>query len=446
MQKLRPRLAVKAAGPAKRRVFYGWYVVAAGFVANIAYAEQFSAPYGVFIQHIGASTGWSRTALAGVKTVGRLTEALLAPFIGPVIDRYGARWLMAAGGLVAGVALIVVAAVEELWQLYLLLGILAPLGGVCLGGFVVSVTIANWFIARRGRAIGLANMGMSFSATLLPLAASLLIELWGWRGAWIAMGVMTIVLAAPAAVIFRRRPEDLGLLPDGALNPAPTSAPHSTQRPRHSGETPIGDVVWTQREVLRSQAMWVLVLSWGFTQFAMAGTVLHMVPFFQDLGYPLVLAAAALSLRSGIALAGTLVWGFALERLPLRPAASLQFILTGLGVGMWLLPASEWSLLAGIIFFGMGASGSQVVAELIWASYYGRLSLGTARGIAYPIQTVFAAVGPLVVGLLYDVSGSYRSSFAIMVVGCLTSAALIQLARHPVHPRAPSSRAVKTPV
>jgi cyanate permease len=182
--------------------------------------------------------------------------------------------------------------------------------------------------------------------------------------------------------------------------------------------------------------MWILVLSWGFAQFAMAGSVLHMVPFFQDLGFPLVLAAGALSLRSSIALAGSLGWGFALERLPLKPAASCQFLLTGLGLAMWLLPPSEASLLAGIIFFGLGASGSQVVAEVIWASYYGRLSLGTARGVAYPISTMFAAVGPLAVGLLYDLSGSYQSSFSIMIAGCVASAILIQLAQRPVHRRA----------
>jgi MFS family permease len=168
----------------------------------------------------------------------------------------------------------------------------------------------------------------------------------------------------------------------------------------------------------------------------MASTTLHMVPFFQDLGYPLLLAAAALSLRSGVSLVGNLIWGYALERLPLRPFASFQFLLTGLSLGLWLLPPSGATLLAGIILFGLGASGSQVVAEVMWASFYGRLSLGTVRGVAYPIQTFFAAVGPFVVGLLYDLSGSYQSSFAIMLVGCLASAGLIQLARSPVRARA----------
>lgn len=427
-----------SAQPGRRRFFYGWYIVASGFLANVAYSEQFSASYAVFIQHVGTSMGWSRTSLAGVKTVGRLTEAVLAPVLGPLVDRYGARWLMAGGGLVAGMSLMAVAAVDELWQLYLLLGILAPMGGVCLGGFVASVAVANWFVAKRGRAIGLVQMGISFGTTALPLVASGLIELWGWRGAWFALGAANVLLALPAAVIVRRRPEDLGLYPDGATEPPPTRSV-GNQGGRLAAETS-ADVVWTRRQVLRSRFLWVLVLSWGFAQFAMASTSLHMVPFFQDLGYPLIVAAGALSLRSGVALVGNLIWGYALERLPLRPAASLQFVLTGLGLGMWVLTPSEPTLLAGILLFGLGASGSQVVAEIMWASAYGRFSLGTVRGVAYPIQTLFAAMGPLVVGLLYDLSGSYQSSFAIMLVGCMASAALIQLARQPLPPDQTSPR------
>jgi OFA family oxalate/formate antiporter-like MFS transporter len=420
--------------PAKRGIFYGWYIVAAGFFANVAYSEQFSASYAVFIQHLGDSMGWSRTSLAGVKTVGRLTEAVIAPILGPLIDRYGARWLMAIGGVVSGLALMLAATVDELWQLYLFLGFMAPMGGVCLGGFVASVTVANWFIAKRGRAVGLVQMGISLGTTVLPLVASGLIEVWGWRGAWVALGAVNIALALPAAIVVRRRPEDLGLQPDGADPSQPMGSVGEPRRGAPLRENLAPDVVWTRRQVLRSGALWVMVFSWGFAQFAMASTTLHMVPFFQDLGYPLLIAAGALSLRSAIALVGNLVWGYALERLPLKPFASFQFLLTGLGLGMWLLPPSPASLLAGILFFGMGASGSQVVAEVMWAGFYGRLSLGTVRGVAYPIQTVFAAVGPFVVGLLYDMSGSYQSSFAIMVVGCVASAGLIQLARRPIPP------------
>src|SRR5437773_5449620 len=142
--------------------FYGWYIVGAGFLANLAYSEQFAAAYGVFIYHLGTNMGWGRTLLAGVKTTGRLAEALAAPMIGVLVDRYGARWIMVGGGIASGFALMLAATVDEIWQLYIYIGLLAPLGGVCLGGFVTTVAVANWFVLRRGLAVAIATMGMSF--------------------------------------------------------------------------------------------------------------------------------------------------------------------------------------------------------------------------------------------------------------------------------------------
>jgi MFS family permease len=377
---------------------------------------------------MAADTGWNRTALAGVKSLGRISEAAVSPFLGPVVDRFGVRWMMVAGGVISGLAMIMVSTIDQLWQLYAYVGVVAPIGGVCLGGWIASVAVANWFVVKRGRAVGVANMGMSLGTTILPLLVSALIEAWGWRAAWVALGVAVVLLSMPAGVFVRRRPEDLGLLPDGRDPSKPWGEGPMPPRRQAAG---VEDAVWTRGEIIRSPLLWTMVFSWGFAQFAFASTNIHVVPFFQDLGYPLVVAAGALSLRSALSLVGNPLWGLALERVPLKSAASLAFVSTGLGLGAWLLPASPGTLLAGVILFGLGAGCSQVAGELIWASFYGRLSLGTVRGVSYPLQSLFASAGPLVVGLMYDFSGSYHSAFAMMMMGCLLSAGLVQLARPP---------------
>lgn len=425
-----------AALPA-RGIYYGWYIVAVGFLVNFAYSEQFSASYGVFIYHIEASTGWGRTILAGAKTLSRLVEGVLAPFVGPIVDRYGARWLMVGGGVLYGLSFMAVATVDQLWQLFLFYGVLMAVGSVAFGGFVVTVTVANWFVLKRARAIAFASMGMSVGTTLLPLLASALIDAWGWRVAWFVLGLFILVVTVPAALFIRRRPEDLGLQPDGIDSNTPATSDREVADQRRREALMAADVVWTRRDVIRSPLVWVLVLAFGFAQFAHASTTLHMVPFFLDLGYPLLLAAGALSLRSGITLVGNPVWGYILDRVPLKPTVSLQFLLVALGLGAWLLPPSTPTLLGGLILFGVGAAGSQIASEILWATFYGRQSLGTVRGIAYPLQTFFAAIGPFVVGLLYDLSGSYQSSFAIMVVGCLASAVVIQFVQPPKRRGAP---------
>ena len=425
-----------ADAPSKPRIFYGWYIVAACFLTNFAYTEQFSAAYGVFITHLAADMGWGRTALAGVKTMARLVEAVLAPAVGARIDRYGARWFMLGGGIVMAISFFLASALTELWQLYLYFGLIGAAGGVCLGGFVTTVTIANWFLVRRGRAVALATMGISVGTMVMPLVSSGTIDAVGWRATWFLYGFGVIALAAPAAILVRRRPEDLGMFPDGIAPDAERQTAQDPAMERRRAAALAADVVWTRSQVLRTTAFWTLVFSWGLAQFAMASTTLHMVPFFVDLGYPLLVGAAALSLRSAIGIPGNLLWGIWIERVPVKTAASIGFILTGAGLLCWMLPASGATLLAGIILFGIGASGGHVALELIWPDFFGRVSLGTVRGVAYPVSTFFAATGPLALGLIFDLSGSYRAGFGVMIVGCIAAAALIQLARRP---RAPSA-------
>src|SRR5688572_28455303 len=174
---------------------------------------------------MSADTGWSRTALAGVRTVTRIPEALGAMFVGPLVDRYGARWMMVGGGIFMAATLALLATIEEIWQLYLYMGILTPLGAVCLGGFVPTVAVANWFVRMRGRAIGILSMGGSLGTVLLPLLASPAIGTWGWRGAWVALAIVVLLLTLPAGILVRRRPEDLGLHPDGAQSAADVAPP-----------------------------------------------------------------------------------------------------------------------------------------------------------------------------------------------------------------------------
>lgn len=420
-----------APAPRKSGLFYGWYIVGSAFLANVAFSEQFSPSYGVFIYHMGQETGWGRTALAGVKTLARLPEAFLLPFLGPILDRYGARWLMLGGGIAYGLCLALVSTVTEIRQLYLYMGILVPIGGAFFGGVVPAVVVANWFVSRRGRALAIVAMGTSFGTMVTPLAVSAMIEAWNWRVAWIALGLISVLLVIPAVVFVRRRPEDVGLAPDG-LDPSDAArlAPPRGQR----AALLAADRTWSRREILRSRFLWVTAGAWGVLGFALASTHLHMIAFFQDLGHPLLFAAGAVSLRSAIALATNPLWGLTLDRTPPRMVASVLFVTTAAALAMWLLAPSAPALFAGLVLFGVTSGGTQVTAEVIWASHYGRLSLGAVRGIAFPIQTTVTSLGPLTLGLLYDFSGSYASSFALMAIACVLCAGLLHLVQPPKRP------------
>lgn len=415
------------------RFFYGWWIVLSGLLANFAYAEQFNSTYGVFVHHIGSEMGWSRTALAGVQTLSRFPEAAVASFLGPFIDRHGTRWIMGLGGLVMSASFFACATIDELWQLYLYKGIVMAVGAMCVGGFI-GVTVSNWFVARRGRAMGFISMGSSLATATMPLFGAFIIENWGWRAAWMVMGVIVLVLTLPAVILVRRRPEDVGLHPDG-LDPslAPTR-PVSQREARRRRELLAADVVWTRRQVLRTPLMWIMVFAWGLAGLSVTATNLHLIPFVLDLGYPLGIAAGAVSVRATAMLIGAPIWGFAVDRVPINAAASGQFACKAVSMLLFLLAPTPVGLVAALLLYGIGNAGSSVVQETIWANYYGRISLGMVRGIVYPLQTFLAAFGPLLMGVLYDTSGSYDSSWAILAAGFVVASLLILQSRPPKAP------------
>ena len=139
----------------KPRYFYGWNIVAASLLAHLAYAEHFSSMLGFFFKPLQNEFGWSRTALATIQTIARLVEALSAPIIGPLIDRYGPRVLMPIGAIIVGFAMLGVTQVNTIWQFYLLRGIVSAIGYTIMGTLVTDVAINNWFIRKRGRALAI---------------------------------------------------------------------------------------------------------------------------------------------------------------------------------------------------------------------------------------------------------------------------------------------------
>ena len=198
------------------RYFYGWNIIGASFLAHLAYAEQFSSTLGLFFRPLNQEFGWSRFQIALVQTIARSVEAAAAPLVGPLIDRYGARLLMPIGAIIAAAALLAVTQIDSLWQFYLVRGVVAAVGFTLMGFLVTGVSINNWFIRMRGRALAISNVGSSISNVILMPSAVFVIAAFGWRSMFGIFAIITIVVVLiPSAILMRRRPEDMGLLPDG---------------------------------------------------------------------------------------------------------------------------------------------------------------------------------------------------------------------------------------
>ncbi len=409
-------------------MFYGWWIVAAAVLSQYAYSIQFNANYGVYVYTMGAEMGWSRTALSAVQSLGRIPEGIFGIALGPFVDRHGARWIVAVGALAMGLSLIALASVEELWQLYLYRGIIMSAGGVCVGGFA-SVTVANWFRVKRGRALAIASSGASLGNATLPLITAFMIAAVGWRESWAIQGIAIMVLAIPAVITFRRRPEDLGLRPDG-MSADEISAMSERQRARER-ELASADVVWTRTQALRTSAFWYTAVAYGVISMALTATNLHLFPFLEDLGYPAILAAAGVSFRGGLAVLTAPAWGIAIEYLPMRLVQIMPFIMQGAAMLMFFLFPVPAGIFIGLFLYGLGSGGGGILRESVWAYQFGRISLGAIRTAAYPIEALMSAIGPLAMGLAFDLAGSYSEAWVILFFTFVVAIGLVQLARRP---------------
>src|SRR6185295_13423889 len=207
--------------------------------------------------------------------------------------------------------------------------------------------------------------------------------------------VTMILLVAPALLVIRRRPEDMGLYPDGASEP-PTTGGARAAGAKSGGEFPSAglDVIWTRTEAVRTSAFWLLVVTFGISSVGVTGLNLHVFPYITDIGHSPVVAATVMSVIASMQLASPLVWGLLVERMDARVVAMLRFVIQGIGLGLAISTGNIFCLYAGFFLYGIGLGGNMVLPDILWAHYFGRRSLGKIRGLGLLISQVLAAAGP----------------------------------------------------
>jgi MFS transporter, OFA family, oxalate/formate antiporter len=421
---------------AKNKFFYGWYIVGVGFLANVASAFSLASTMSVFLKPLTADLGVSRGVFSLLRSGEGLIAAFLAPVIGTLMDRYGGRWLMVLGAIIASLGYIVLSYVDNFSQFSLVRLSLITIGDSFMGYIVVNVAIAHWFSRQRGRALALTSMGIGFAKVVMPVLAASLIVWLGWRQTWLVFGVVTLVLVVgPALLIVRRSPEDMGLHPDGALAAAPKDeATHSAKTLSITQQATRDNIEWTRNEALHTQTFWLLVITFGISSIGVTGLNLHVFPYVNDLGHPPVVAATVMSVIASMQLASPIAWGILAERIDTRFAAMLRFVVQGIGLGLAIMTDNLFCLYAGFFLYGIGLGGNMVLPDILWANYFGRRSLGKVRGLGLLISQTVAALGPPFFGFLFDLTGAYDLSFVLFGAALITSAFLSLMLRPPVRP------------
>lgn len=418
------------------RIFYGWYIVGAAFLANISCAFFLSSTLSVFLKPVTADLGVSRGIFSLLRSGEHLLYALMAPWVGTKLDQYGPRGMMVTGAILSAVGFLLLGWVYSFWQFASVRMTLMAVGHALVCYFVVNVTVARWFVRMRGRALALSHLGHGVAKVAISAVVGWLLTFIAWRQVWTLFGVLVVVLAViPVAVFMRRSPEDMGLHPDGDAAREPMGHTGDEQgRTARTGDQPAPDIRWTRKEVRRTSTFWLIILAFGMVDIGITGLNLHVVSYVSDLGFGGFPAALTMTVIAGTQAASGLLWGFVGERVSVRKVISFLFLVEAAGLYV-AANAQELSIIyLGFFFYGLGLGGAQVLEEVMWANYFGRVSLGTVRGAALQIVLLCGVCGPPFFGFVYDYTGSYRISLFLFMTMLLISSALTLTIRRPRPP------------
>ncbi len=411
------------------RFYYGGWLVAAGFVAQFVSVGAQNYAIGAFMVPMIDELGWSRAEFILPRSVGQFVMALTGFFIGGHVDRHGARTAMLSGLTVLAGALYLLSWVNAWWQWVVLNGILLTVGAALIGNLVVNVTLAKWFVEKRGRAIAWSSMGVSFAGIAITPPVTWFIDAFGWRAGWQAMSVAAFLLTLPVALMMRRAPEDHGLFPDGKTQAQVAAGGGARAQADYDSSLSRG-------QALRTPVFYMLVFAFGMFQVNIPVVLLQTIPFMTDAGYSRAVAALMITVASVPAMLTKPVWGWLIDRVNPKPLAALSAFFCGVAMIMivWSVQArSEGWEYAAFFLMGVGWGGMIPMQEVIWGSYFGRRHIGAVRGAGMPFALILGAGGPLAVAHYYDIVGNYDGAFlavgAMSILGGAMILALPQVKR-----------------
>jgi MFS family permease len=396
-------------GPDARR----WLIVAALFVVTYGISTPLAA-YGVFLPVLAEHFGWSRGAISAALSLNLLVGGLAGFGVGALADRHGPRALLTVTVALAGAAFALVSAVNALWQLVLLVGLM---GGLGMSGFylLTTATVTHWFDERRGLALALVLVGFNLGyITGGPLAAWLITGL-GWRAAYYVLGTGSGLLTTCAALTVRlpRRAERTALL---------------RRAPAHAGAPAIGGHSGiTLRQSLADPRQWVLNVSWLLLGGMALMISVHAVPFARDQGVSLAGASLALTAYGVGSVVGRLIAGAVSDRLGTRLTIGAAYLLEILALLALLWIPSPQALLAALVAFGAGFAASDTMVAKVIPEVFGLRAIGAIMGVLTLGWRLGAALGPAAAGFLYDLTGSYRIPFGAAPLAVLVSWGLFTL-------------------
>jgi len=396
-------------------LFYGWWIVAAGFGIEFLIGALMFHAYGAYAVLLREEFGWSKTILSAAFAMSRAESGILGPVQGWLTDRFGPRALIRVGMCVFGVGFLLFSRIDGPVVFFLTFFMMAL--GSSLGGYLpVSVAIVTWFRRRRALALSISGMGMSTGGLLAPVVA-LSLTRFGWRWTAVASGLLVLAVGVPLAQIVRHRPEAYGLRPDGDF-----AEPLRGVDARN----------FTARQALRTRAFWFISLGHGAALLVVSAVMVHMVIHVTErLGYSLHQAGGVVALLTIMQATGQFSGGWLGDRVSKRRICAACMLGHATALMVLALASAYWMVLLFAVLHGLSWGMRGPLMAAIRADYFGSASFGTITGVSSMIVMFGMILGPLVAGVLADRTGSYVPGFSVLAALAAAGSVAFVRARRP---------------
>ncbi len=401
--------------PKRPRIFYGWYIVAASFTANVFVSGAYWQGFQLFFLPLLREFGWSRAALSGAFSMRQMEIGIFAPFLGFIVDRFGPKRVIMLAGFVLGLGMILVSFTFSIWSFYLFF-MVASIGASGTSHAIGwAVAIARWFKRRRGIALGMGMSGPVMTGVVL-FGLAYFIDNYGWRETLRGAGVLLWLTVIPLAMVIRESPESQGLLPDGDL-PEELSLDASVDGNNASRQVRLGEQGFTAGEALRSRPFWIASLMFAGMFFGTSAIQVHQIAYFESEGFSTTGAAATVTLVFALSGVGRIGGGF------LADYVDIRFILVGMvgcHVIAWAYLATAgvttlWGAVPFTVFFGIPFGAMVSIRPVLLAQLFGTRSLGSLSGMLQATALASGVVGPVLMGWIFDVRGDYSLAIKIFI-------------------------------
>ena len=384
----------------RRPIYYGYIVVAAATLIQwISWGANRS--FGVFLAPMLADFGWTRAGISGAFTLIWFVMGIATVFAGKLMDFIGPRLVLTVCGLLVGAGYSLTSSIHDIWQFYLTYGLIAGIG--MSGCFTPLLSmIPRWFARRRALMAGVITAGAAFGISVVPVLCTLLIEHLGWRLSYLTLGTGVAIVVVAAAQFLKRDPGEMGLLPYGLEETG-----QNTWDLQQAG--------LTLKQAVRTHQFWLICFIQFGTFFLMNVITVHIVIHAIETGIAPTPAADILSVAAGVSIFARITIGALADRMGNKPTIMTCFILSVAGYALLLQAKDLWVFYAVSFLFGFGLWSSTAIMSSITADLFGLRQLSTIFSCTSCLGALGGGVGPVVLGYIYDVSGTYRPGFILCI-------------------------------